>query len=286
MKDRERMVRQIKKGSNALAFNPITENLTRIGYGVRGLIYGTIGVLALMIALGISGSLQDQQGAIASIGKQPLGLILLGIVLIGVVGYSIWGLIRTFFDPLNRGKSIFGLFERAGYFASAVGYANLVLPTYYIMFKMPNAAQNGAQGIQIRSMIATAFSIPLGRWIVGIVGLVILLSGLYQGYLGLRHKFDQNIKPIGLTLRQEKAVKIIGRFGIVGRAVVFCILGLFLMTAAYQANSADAKGLDGALLSVLSQPYGVWLLGILALSLIAFGCYSLMNAFWFKFERL
>jgi hypothetical protein len=112
-----------------------------------------------------------------------------------------------------------------------------------------------------------------------------MLAGVFQGYTGLRRKFDQNIKPTGLNPKQVKIFKIIGRYGTVGRGVVFFLLGLFLVFAAYQGNSAGAKGIDGALLSVLQQPYGHWLLGILALSLVAFGFYSLVNAFWFKLEE-
>jgi anionic cell wall polymer biosynthesis LytR-Cps2A-Psr (LCP) family protein len=38
-------------------------------------------------------------------------------------------------------------------------------------------------------------------------------------------------------------------------------------------------------LVVLQQPFGHWLLGIVAIGLIAFGLYSLLSAFWFKFKR-
>jgi hypothetical protein len=285
MKKQKKVLNKIKKESNTLAFNPITENLTRLGYGTRGMIYGTIGVLALMIALGLSGSLKDQQGVLASIGQQLTGRILLGIVIIGLVGYSIWGFIRTFFDPLHKGKKLWGLFERTGYLCSAMAYAGLILPTYHLIFGMSNAAQNGAQGVQIRNIIDTIFSFPFGKWIVGIIGVIILASGFFQAYQGLRRKFDQHSKPIGLTSKQVKIVKMIGRFGIIGRALVFVLLGVFFISAAYHANSAVAEGFDGALLILLHQPYGHWLLGIVALSLIAFGCYSLINALWFKFER-
>jgi predicted membrane-bound dolichyl-phosphate-mannose-protein mannosyltransferase len=76
-----------------------------------------------------------------------------------------------------------------------------------------------------------------------------------------------------------------GRVGTIGRAVVFSLIGLFLLFAAYNANSAEVKGIDGALLVILNEPFGHWLLGIVAIGLIAFGFYSLLSAFWFKFKR-
>ena len=157
----KKTINKIKKGSKKIAFSPILENLTRMGYGARGLIYCIIGLLAIKIALGASGSLQDQQGALASIGQSLFGRILLGIILIGLVGYALWGLTRAFFDPLHKGKSFKGILERIGFFISAIAYTILIPPTYNLIFNMPNAAQNGAQGIQIRNIINTIFSIPL-----------------------------------------------------------------------------------------------------------------------------
>jgi hypothetical protein len=229
--------------------------------------------------------LSDQQGAIASIGQQPFGRILLGIVLIGLIGYVLWGLIRAFFDPLHKGKTLRGIFERTGFFISAVAYAILIVPTYSFIFSMSNAAQNGVQGVQLRNIISTIFLMPLGKYIVGIIGVLVLGTGVYQTYLGLRHNFDKQIQPYALTPKQIRVIKTLGRFGTLARAVVFALVGIFLLFAAYNANSAEVKGVDGALLTVLQQSYGHLLLGIVAAGLIVFGCYSLLSAFWFKFKK-
>lgn len=285
MKSKEKVIDKIKEEGEKLAFSPVSENLARIGYGARGLIYVVIGVLAIMLAFGVSGSLQDQQGAIAFIGQQPLGKFLLGIVLIGLVGYSLCGLIRAFFNPLHKGKNFWNILERIGFFISAVAYAILIPSTYNFIFSKQGAAQNGAQGIQMRDIISTIFSIPLGKWIVGIIGLFVLGVGVFQVYRGLRHNFDKQIEPYALTLKQIKWVKTMGRFGTLGRAIVFFLIGILLIIAAYSANPLKVKGIDEALLVLMQQPYGAWLLGIVALGLILFGFYSLLTGLWFKMKR-
>jgi len=280
-----KVINEIKKESKILVFNPIVENMTRIGYGARGLIYGMIGLLALMVAISASGILTDQQGAIAFIGHQPIGQILLIFVLVGIIGYSLWGLIRAFFDPLHKGKNFKGILARLGFFVSAIAYAILILPTYNFIFSNPDAAQNGAQGIQLRNIISTIFTIPLGKYIVGVIGLMFLGTGVYQVYKGLRHNFAERFNPYALTSKQVKVVKIMGRFGTLGRAVVFFLVSIFLLYAAYYSNSSKAKGIDGVLLIILHEPYGHLLLGIVAIGLIAFGAYSILGGFWFKFKR-
>jgi hypothetical protein len=43
--------------------------------------------------------------------------------------------------------------------------------------------------------------------------------------------------------------------------------------------------MDTALATLLHQPYGIWLLGIVAVGLIAFGFYSMLSALWFRLRR-
>lgn len=285
MKNKEKIITKIKEGSKNLTVSPLLENLTRLGYAARGLIYGTIGILAIKIAFGASGELPDIQGAIASIGQQIFGRILLGIILIGLMGYSLWGLIRAFFDPLHKGKKLKGILERVGFFISAIAYAILIPPTYNFIFGKSNAAQNGTQEIDLINIISTIFTIPFGKWIVGIIGVIVLIFSLVQVYRGLRQNFDKQIKKYELNSKQTKILKIVGRFGTLARAVVSALIGLFLLFAAYHANSAEVKGIDGALLILLHQPYGSWLLGLVAVGLISFGVYSLLSGLWFKFKR-
>lgn len=281
----KQVINKIEEETETLAFSPLSETLARIGYGARGVIYGIIGVLAMMLALGISGSLKDQQGAISFIGQQPIGKFLLGVVLIGLIGYCLWGLIRAFLDPLHKGKSVRGILERIGFFFSAVAYAILIFPTYGFIFNTGTAASNGAQVVQLRNIISTIFLLPFGKWIVGIIGVLVLGVGLYQVRKGIRYDFGKMIKSYVLTDNQIKAVKVIGRVGTLGRAIVFFLVGLFLVIAAYLSNPAEVKGIDGALLVLLNQPYGNLLLGIVALGLIAFGVYSILSGFLFKFKR-
>jgi hypothetical protein len=60
--------------------------------------------------------------------------------------------------------------------------------------------------------------------------------------------------------------------------VVFAIIGIFLTVAAVQHNARKALGLDGTLKELAQQPFGSWLLGILALGLVAYGVYPFVEA--------
>ncbi len=271
----------VQKAAKKGEYSPLMEALTRYGYGVRGLIYIVMGLLALQVTLGKGGALASPQGAIAVIGKQPAGMILLWVVLVGLISYSLWGVVRAVMDPLNKGRDAKGLIARAGYLASAFGYAILIIPTYgYI-----TGASKTANGSQTQKFITTIIALPWGRWAIGILGLVVLLAGLYQIYQGVSAGFERQFHTYVLTPKEKKLVTGVGRFGTTARGVVLAIVGGLFGLAAYQANPSQQVGMDTALATLLHQPYGIWLLGIVALGLIAFGIYSMLFALWFRIRR-
>jgi hypothetical protein len=73
-------------------------------------------------------------------------------------------------------------------------------------------------------------------------------------------------------------IRFFGRLGFVARAVVFAVIGFFLLFAAIDANSREAKGMTGALRVIQQQPYGPALLGATAAGFLAFGMYGVVLA--------
>jgi hypothetical protein len=272
---------EVKRAGKKAEFSPLMEALTRIGYGTRGLIYIIMGLLAVQVALGKGGALASPLGAIAKIGKQPAGMFLLWIVLLGLVSYSLWGVVRAVFDPLHKGNDLKGLIARGGFLVSAFGYAILILPTYgYITGK--SLASSGSQS---QKMITSIMAMPWGRWAIGIIGLAALAAGLYQIYLGFKAGFDRQFETYAMTPKQVKLATDVGRFGTAARGVVLALVGGLIVLAAYRANPNQPIGMDAALATLLHQAYGIWLLGIVAAGLVAFGCYSMLSAFWFRLKR-
>ena len=77
----------------------------RLGYIVRGLLYGVIGLLALKVATGGRGQFTDTQGAIAAVSRTQWGDILLYVILAGLIGYGLLGLFRADLRPAAQGHA-------------------------------------------------------------------------------------------------------------------------------------------------------------------------------------
>lgn len=276
---------EAKKVVSKPTTSPLMETLMRLGYVVRGVVYGVIGLLALLLATGRGGALTDTQGAIAVVGKMPFGKVLLVVILAGLVGYGLWGLIRAVVDPLHKGTDAKGIAERIGYAISGISYLLLGLATFRLMTGGASAAHNGAQTAQTQQTVGSLLSKPWGVWVIALVGLIITGAGLLQVYQGVGPHFKEQFKPYALSASQRKWIDRLGRFGIAARGLLFTMIGIFLLLAAYHHDPKRAQGIDGVLASLLHQPYGPWLLGIVALGLVAFGIYSVLSGVWLRLQR-
>jgi hypothetical protein len=209
-------------------------------------------------------------------------MVLLWVILLGLISYSLWGVIRAVFDPLQKGHDLKGLIARGGFLFSAASYALLILPTYgYIS----GAGSTSPSGASTQKFLASIMSTPWGPWAIGIIGLAVIAGGLQQIYEGFKSTFDKQFQAYAMNAQEVKWATQLGRFGTATRGVIFALVGVSLCVAAYEANANQPVGIDSALATLLRQPYGVWLLGIVAIGLVAFGIYSVACAIWFRVKR-
>lgn len=247
------------------------EWLARWGFVVRGLIYGIIGILALELALGVGGRATNQQGALKTIAHQPFGKWLLILVAIGLAGYGLWRIARA---TLGHGpEASDSRFDRLAALASGLVYIGIC--AFAVKLLLGSGAGNSGDP---NKATAGVFGWPAGTWLVGIAGAVFIGVGLYQGYRGLSRDFLHDSKTEEMTPAFRKGFERLGVLGHLARMVVFGLVGVFLIKAAADFNSKTAIGLDGALAKVANQSYGSFLLGVVAVGLIAFGLYSLSDA--------
>jgi uncharacterized protein DUF1206 len=248
------------------------EAVTRVGFVARGVIYTTIGLLAIQVAMHSTTERIDQKGAMQTIEQQPFGHALLLTIAVGLGGYAVWRFVQAVVGRGPEGggdPSAMGRLQAAG---SGFAYAGMCALAVSILLGTSGSSGNA------HSSTAGVLGWPGGQWLVGLAGALFIGIGAYQAYKGARRKFleDDKTEQMGPTARRW--ITVIGVVGHLARGVAFGLIGVFIVKAALEYAPSKAVGLDGALAKIAHQTYGELLLGVVALGLMAFGAYSIADA--------
>ncbi|TFZ04486.1 DUF1206 domain-containing protein [Ramlibacter rhizophilus] len=261
---------------------PWVRGLARAGFAAKGLVYVVIGALALQAALGRGGETTDSGGALRTILQQPYGWVLLAVIAIGLVGYASWRFVQAAMDPQGVGHDAKGIAKRVGYAISGIIHAALALEAARLAFGFGPGGGGGDTGAQ--DWTAMVLAQPMGRWIIAAVGAAVVVVGLIQLVQAYRTDLPERLDLSRLGPTAREWVVRFGRMGMAARGIVFGLIGIFLVRAAMNYDPGQARGIGGALQSLHEQPYGPWLLGLVAIGLIAYGLFEGVQARYRRIE--
>jgi Domain of Unknown Function (DUF1206) len=248
------------------------EWLARAGLVARGVIYVLIGVLAVKVALGSGGETTDQQGALKTIASGSFGKVLLGLVTIGLFGYGLWRLVRAAIGHgAETGED--DTKDRISSLVSGIAYAALGFTAVKILI----GSSSSSSSSKTEKATGGVLGWPLGRYIVIIAGLVVIGVAVDQAIKGIKKKFLEDSKTEQMSPTVDQAFTAAGVIGHLARAVVFALIGWFVIKAAIDFDPDKAVGLDQALSKLASSTFGPVVLAVVAAGLIAFGAYSVVD---------
>ncbi|WP_083524075.1 DUF1206 domain-containing protein [Deinococcus grandis] len=253
---------------------PWLEALARFGYASKGVVYGTVGLLALSVALGRGGATTDTKGALLRLQDLPAGTLLIWLLTLGLIGYALWQLIRAALDPEDQGHEAKGVVKRAGYAFS--GVANLGLAVFTARLAL---AGNAARSQNSEDQVAgTVLNLPGGQLWLALGGLILLAVAANQLYVAYGAKFMKRVTFTDLPARTCDLLKRIGQVGIASRGVLMVIMGVFALLAAWHRKASETVGIGEALTWLRTQPSGNLLLGAVALGTLCYGVWCVVQA--------
>jgi type IV secretory pathway VirB2 component (pilin) len=251
------------------------QGLARAGLAARATVYRLIGVLALALALGERHGETDQRGALQALTQHTGGTVLVWLIAIGLFGYALWRFSEAALGVVGEGNKTG---PRLQSLARGLSYLFLAISAV----KVAAHAGAGSQAGQQELWTAKAMQHTGGRWIVGIVGAIIVVCGAVLVWEGIKHKFEKYFGLDRMTVTQRKVVEVMGTVGTAVRGVVFALAGVFVIVAAVKANPHKAGGLDQALRELLGISAGPFLVVLAGIGLIIFGLYGYTEAKWRK----
>jgi hypothetical protein len=273
---------ELRRTVNETTADPRTwiEPAARAGFAAQALVYGTIGVLATMFAIGIGGRPTDTKGAIAEYGGGAVGSVLLVLMAIGFAGFAIWRIVQSIADTERKGRDLKGIAVRIGYFASALVNGWLAIIAVRVLFGERFATDQAA-----RSWTARILSTAYGEELVVAFGIGVIVYGLAQFRRAFSHEYRKHLETDQMAVNEKRWARRVSIAGLSTRGAIYVLAGIFLISAALNHDPNEAHGPGGVLAEVARQPYGRFLLGAIALGMLAYAGYAGFEAAYRRIKK-
>lgn len=257
------------------AVSRLVPALARIGYGGRGVVYLAAGGFSLLAALTAETEPVGPLGALRRLLNPPFGWLWPLLFGIGFLCFALWRLIEALVDVDGLGTGWSALRIRAGYVFASLGNLGLALASGALALGL--LAPEAKPGRFVRGAVGAALMQPAGAWLVLAVGLATASLGLAFVWRGLRGVRIGEFLPSEAP--QRVLVARLGRIGFTARGFAFALAGGYLIAAGWLGRADPARGVAGALESIASRPFGWIALAAIAFGFLAFGFFSLAQAF-------
>lgn len=255
--------------------------LVRAGFAARGVTYGVIGGISIALALGVGsdGAAPNQQGALQFIARAPLGRAVIVVAALGLLAYALWKLGQAVIGRGPEGGGGPTLKDRIANLGGSLVY----FAFFAVAVRVLVGSAGGNQTAQQQQATAGVLHWPGGSIIVMAAGAVLLGISLFQIWEAFCDQFAEDNKLLEMSRRAARAFLVIGRIGLTARALVFVLIGYFVIRTAVESRTSPGIGLDGALAAVHGEPLGNVLLALVAAGLLIFAAFSFFEA---RYRRL
>jgi hypothetical protein len=244
--------------------------LARVGLITYGVVHLLVAWLVVQVATGDGGN-ADKTGALQELAGAG-GAWLLWVLAVGLGASALWQLAEALFSKgrptrarvVNVGETV--LFGYLAYSAGKLAAGSAASST--------DSAQLG--------LIGGLLSKEWGKPVVVAIGVAFVVAALFVVRHGLTKRFVEEHDYGSANVPMRQAAVRLGQVGYAALGGIYGIAGALVVVAAVQSDPGKATGLDVALKTLASQPYGSVMLFVIAAGLLAFAVFCFFDA---RFRR-
>lgn len=255
----------------------LIEAAARVGYGARGFVYLSVGLLTLSAAVIHRGDAVGTRGAFGWMADQPLGRLWLILLALGLAAFAAWRLLQSICDADREGRSRQAIGRRVSQGLSGLGYLALTVSVIQVLVR---AYSERVGAVENREKAAMLLDLPFGAWLLAGIGLTIIGIGVANIVRAWREDFTEYLSCSERTCRR---LAPIARAGYAARGVAYLPLGVVVTLAGLRAQPSEVTSFGLALEALERQPTGSIILTLTACGLTAFGAFSFVEA---RFRRI
>lgn len=253
--------------------------LGRAGLAAKGILYLSLGALAISLALGgRSSESVSQTGAVAELADLPSGRWLVLLVSLGLIALTLWNAVRALTGDPVTGSEASDRFKYGGW---AVLYGLTAVASIRVLSSVWNGGSSGGSSSSDGSEKAASvlMDLPGGTVVVVVAGLGLLAFAVHQFTSHAKDaEFMQRIDTADLPERSVDLVEAAGRVGYVAKGIVTAMIGVFFVSAGFTQDPDEAGGLSQALGTLAASGWGRLVLWVVAAGLLCYGLFALVEA--------
>ncbi len=244
-----------------------------VGWAAKGFVYLSLAYLVLQMALGAQSEQASTTGALETIAQTAPGRVTLIVLGVGLLAFAVGRILEvtTLARPQIDAK------DKAVAGALALSYSSLALTSFSIVGLAGGSGSSGGGNTEQQGS-QYLFGLPGGRYLVGLVGLVVVGAGAYSAYQGFKKAFLGTLRMGELSSGSSTAVTRLGTVAYVTKGAVLALVGYFFLQAAVTYDPDQARGLDAALREVSQQSGGRVALVLVAIGLLAYALFAFVES--------
>ncbi|XVV03716.1 DUF1206 domain-containing protein [Actinosynnema sp. CA-248983] len=254
--------------------HPAVQVLGRAGMVCYGVVHVLLAVLTAQVVFGDSGERTDQKGAVGTIAETSFGPVLLWVLAVGLFAFALWQVSMAVSGYQWVSPERKRWYRRFGSVGRAI--TGVVIGIAAIGYATGSSQKSSTE--QSQTWTAKVLALPFGQVLVGAVAVFVIGLGVAVARKGVKKSFEDDLDMSELPAGTRQWVERLGRVGWIGKGIAYGLIGVLVGFAAIEADPAESGGLDKALHTLAAQPYGIFLLALIALGFLGFGVYCFAAA--------
>lgn len=262
---------------------PFMRLLAMYGCFATGVVYVSIGVIAVLSLLKLREGGADESSALMILNNSVAGSVLVWIVLTGSVSYVGWRLFEAIKDPYGYGQNVTGLAKRIGVAFSTLADILIVYSAARVVLRTGNIQANGVPHEE-RKLVEQFLLQAEGPAIIATVGIIVLLTAAAQLVYGLTSGYRERAhsnKFAGLTVN---VLPVLGWIGYSGRAIILALIGFSYFQSGVRKNSDYVINTDKAF-DFIGDHAGPAVFVMVATATICYGIFMFVLGLIYKTEK-
>lgn len=158
-----------------------------------GLIYATVGTIALLSFFKVRDGGADESSMLALINDYVVGKIFIWVILTGALCFVVWRFYEAFTDPYGYGAQTSGIVKRVGICLSAIADIMIAYTAIRVLLAKNHIMLNG-QPREEQETVDSLLQESWGNEIIIALGVLVIVTAATQFVYGITRGYKERIQ--------------------------------------------------------------------------------------------